>query len=413
MRLRTWIGLSVLICLILYFYHGVASFDQSKSNSSYHIVPEYDRLMKRVLISLAVGDTSLESQHNILINLPEYTQILLLLPQNRIPIIENELKKQPYGQRTQLIGYETQNVNGHRVYLLFSEKNKLIYGDMSKDRIVPTGSKWVQDLFEVATKSNGDLILLVSDIHKWFDSYGKKESMKVISDNIYLNSLSSAGLEIKRLPITFEGGNIMVDAYKGKRILFYGGDIIRNTQTVWKSTQESIPSGDEINDMMRNLMGADHAVAVGKAKIQPPSLMFHLDQAMVFLANGIIGVTKIVGKPEKEASVPDEIKAVEEFLSELRLVLLRIGYQLVDIDTSVNNILNHQYYVNAIPYVDSITGRRTILVPIFSSHQTKLEEQLEMKNTAVFESLGYKVIHVRTNADAINGGIHCLINVLE
>lgn len=106
-------------------------------------------------------------------------------------------------------------------------------------------------------------------------------------------------------------------------------------------------------------------------------------------------------------------KEVDLFLSELRSVLMRLGYRLVNIDTSAHNLLNHQHYVNAIPYVDAKTGQRTLLMPVFHSKQTPFERELVKKNTAVFESLGYKVVHVPTKADMINGGIHCLVNVLE
>ena len=85
---------------------------------------------------------------------------------------------------------------------------------------------------------------------------------------------------------------------------------------------------------------------------------------------------------------------------------------MVNIDTSVDNILNHQYYVNAIPYVDAVTGKRTLLMPVFSKGKNQLDKELISKNTAAFESLGYKVVHVPTKADKINGGIHCLLNVL-
>ena len=102
--------------------------------------------------------------------------------------------------------------------------------------------------------------------------------------------------------------------------------------------------------MVQDFMGADKAVAVSPLKIQPPSLMFHLDQAMIILPNGVAGITHVVGKPENDILVPNEVKEVELFLSELRTLLIRLGYKVVNIDTSVDNILNHQYYVNAIPH---------------------------------------------------------------
>ena len=51
-------------------------------------------------------------------------------------------------------------------------------------------------------------------------------------------------------------------------------------------------------------------------------------------------------------------------------------------------------------------------MPVFSK-QTDFQKELEKRNIASLESVGYEVITVPTNADQIKGSIHCLINVLE
>ena len=406
--------IGVFICsTIIAIFAAVTHSNSAHKQNAYRIIPEYKRFLEKIVISLPIGDTSLELHHDILMSLPGYTQIIMLLPKSSLPTIEAELKKQPYGQRTVLVPFDTKTVSNDRVYMLFSEKDKLQYADNMNNRIVPSGTKWAQDLFEVATKPDGQTVLLISDIHKWFNSQGDKSSLNVVSDNAYLNSLSSVGMEIRRLPLTFDGGNILVDEFLGKRIVFIGGDVIRNTRTVWKSTRDLIPTDSQIIKMIKDLMIADKVVVIGRSKVQPPSLMFHLDQAMIVLADGVIGVTNIVGKSKNEILVPENIRGVDLFLSQLRTTLLGLGYKVVDIDTSVHNLLNHQHYVNAITYVDAKTGQKTILMPVFPSNQTHFERGLVKKNTTTFESLGYKVVHIPTKADKINGGIHCLINVIE
>ncbi len=175
---------------------------------------------------------------------------------------------------------------------------------------------------------------------------------------------------------------------------------------------DSVPTKLQIKNMLKRFFYADEVVVVGLSKIQP-SLMFHMDQAMIFLPNGVVGITHVVGKLPDAGSKADELKEVVLFLSELRSALLHLGYKLANIDTSVHNILNRQFYVNAIPYIDSKTGQKVLLMPVFPSNQTTFEKELVKKNTATFESLGYKVVQVSTKADKLNGGIHCLINVLE
>ena len=139
--------------------------------------------------------------------------------------------------------------------------------------------------------------------------------------------------------------------------------------------------------------------------------MFHLDQAMILLPNRVAGVANIVGKYPSVQKEAGDIKEVEYFLSELRSSLLKLGYEIINIDTSVYSILNNQHYVNAIPYVDAKTKQKTLLMPVFSVGS--VEKSLEKKNKNVFESRGYKDIPVYTTAFENKGGIHCLINVLE
>jgi len=52
-------------------------------------------------------------------------------------------------------------------------------------------------------------------------------------------------------------------------------------------------------------------------------------------------------------------------------------------------------------------------MPVFPSTQTDFEAKLVKMNVTAFESLGYNVVQVPTQADRINGGVHCLVNVLE
>lgn len=211
--------MGAFIFSIMTAFYAVARINTNHTQKPYRVIPEYNRFLKKVVFSLATGDTSLKLQHDILVNLPDYTQIFILLPQSSLPAIEAELKKQPYSQRTKLFPFSTKTVVKDRVYMLFSEKDKLVYADNMNSRPVPSGTKWTQDLFEVAVKPDGQIVLLISDIHKWFNSHGDKASLKIVSDNVYLNALSSAGVETQKLPLVFDGGNILIDEFLGKRIV--------------------------------------------------------------------------------------------------------------------------------------------------------------------------------------------------
>ncbi len=384
--------------------------DHNRTPDTFYDNLEYNRHLKRVVISLSVNDTTLNLHDNLILALPEYTNIIVLLPITNLPVISRELQEKPYGGRTILVPFNVAYEKQMRTYLFFPEENKLLYGDTEDERPIPFGTVWAQDLFETITVGEGKRLLLISDAHKWFSSVGDRTDLNISSDNAYLEGLFAVGVDIKRSQLIFDGGNILIDELGGKRLVFSGGDMLRNTNTVWKATRDFDPTDAQIIKLLKESFDADEVVILGRDRVQP-SLMFHLDQAMVFLSDGTVGLTNIVGEYPKEPSDIEEIQEAEELLSEIRSALSELGYKIINVDTSVENILNHQHYVNAIPYVDIETKQRTLLMPVFSAGQ--FGESLEKKNIAAFESVGYRVIPVYSNAYENNGGIHCLVNVLD
>ena len=141
-------------------------------------------------------------------------------------------------------------------------------------------------------------------------------------------------------------------------------------------------------------------------------IMYHLDQAMILLGDGVVGVARVVDEYSPNQANDEEIRDVKRFLSKLRAVLAGLDYKIINIDITTDNLLRCQHYVNAIPYIDAETGQKTLFMPVFS-RQTDFGKEILRRNTASFEAAGYKVINVPTKADKIKGGIHCLLNVLE
>ena len=379
----------------------------------YSVVPEYDQTMEKVVISLAPKDTTLVSHYELLKHLPQYTQIVFLVPDINLKTIEREFNKSFPNKKLILVPYKTRPRKDASYYVLFPENDKLV--ELKTDSYQVThgqGTIWARDLFVAVRQSNDKPLLLVPEIHKWFISYGKPADLKVVNDNSYLYSLSSHNIDLIQLPLIFQGGNILVDRFENKKLLFVGVNALRSTRTVRKSTSDSTPSDEEISSMIKKYFRSDEIIVVGKNRIQPPSLMFHLDQAMIILDEGIVGVTNIVGQSKYASIYSEEVIEVELFLENARTTLLKRGYKVIDIDTSVKNIVHHQQYVNAIPYINKENSRRILLMPLFSSSQTNFDKKLIKKNTEIFRSLNYDVIHVPTDADKTNGGIHCLINVV-
>ena len=371
-------------------------------------VPEYDRFLSKVVISLSAREPTLALHHNILMALPEYSRVLVLLSQKILPAIEKELTGKKYESRTQLIPFPVKTERHMRYYFVFPERDKLVLSHVEEPSTIPRGTDWAQDLFEVILKSDGSATLIVSDVYKWFAS--RDDNLSVVSDNAFVTSLSSAEIEVVRSAVTFSGGNVLYDVHRGSKVVFCGGDLLRKTRTVWKATRDSVPSDSQIVAMLKKDLDADEVVIIGSDRVQPTQ-MFHLDQAMVLLPHGTVAVTRIVDGNTGDHSTRAEIKDVQVFLSQLRSKLQQMGYKIIDLYTSAQYILDYKHYANAIPYIDRTTGRRTILMPVFGQGGTGAE--LEEKNVAALESAGYRVIRVRTEAHQRNGGIHCLINVLQ
>ena len=328
-------------------------------------LPEYNRFMKKAVISISCKETTLDIHHEILSSLPDYTEILLLSPKTCLEPVKTWLADKQYANRIRFVYYDVQPKIDARFYLLFRDKENLQPCNLGDYYFYDQfGTLWAQDLFEVTTDSNGGTILLSSFVHRYFSSPGSKSAASIEPDNKCLFRFSTVGIGVLRLPLAFKGGNILVDEINDRRVVFCGGDVLRTTRAVWQALIGKGPSDSTINDILKHALNADEVVIIGSRRVQP-CLMYHLDQAMVILPNGHVGVARIVEGQNSVETNPEEIREVRLFLSELRAVLKGLGYKILDIEMSVYNLVHYQHYVNVIPYIDAKTGHRNLLMPIF------------------------------------------------
>lgn len=376
-------------------------------------MPEYERLMEHVVLSLSSGEDEPKYHHEIISRLPGYTRIDLMVPEGHLDAIKSWTKDKPYRDRIRVVSYDPQYRNGARLYLLLPDEDQLVAVDTEDYRLGSQyGTIWAQDLFEVAIALDGRTLLLTACAHKCFQGARDRRDRRVISDNAYLACLDTDDVEVRRLPLAFKGGNILVDELAGRRIVFCGYDSVRSTRTAWRAFEGETISDDKVAEMVQDGLNADQVVIVGGTHSQP-ELMYHLDQSMLLLPDGVAAVPRIVGERPRLEPDASPIRQVEAFLNALRPKLGKLGYRVVNIDTTVQNVLHYQHYVNAIPFVERESGKRTILLPSFPDATTEQDRAVVQKNTKTLESLGYSVIHVPTRAYELTGGIHCLINVLK
>ena len=381
--------------------------------STMAITPEYERTLQRVVVSMAGRDTTLKLHDDLLARLPNYTQIAMLIDRDNVATIRAALCQRSYGDRTTIVPYDSHAQPGRTYYLLFRDKDKLVRVDAQQD--VPTprfGTLWAQDLFEVAQDKAGRSILLTSAVHRYFSGVKTRADHTVMPDNLHLSHLDSLGLTVQTTPLAFKGGNVLVDRIGGRHVAFCGGDTLRTTKTAAHALTGHVPTSAEVKAVIGDALNV-HQVVVVQPDLLQPAHMYHLDQAMVLLPQRVAAVTRVVGDlPENQAEAR-AIAGVTQYLERVRRALIELGYELVDIETSVGNVLGYQHYVNMIPYVHRETGQRAVLMPVFARATSAYDRSLIDRNTATLASLGYDVVEVPTTADDLAGGIHCLINVLE
>ncbi len=376
-------------------------------------MPEYERRMKRVVVAVPDDDTQPTLQHEVLCKLPEYTEILFLVPDNRLESVQAWIADRPYAKRTSIVPFDPQHRSKTRLYLLLPDEENLVVVDTGDFQLgSQPGTHWAQDLFEVATDTNNHSILLASCAHKCYQAMHDRVDRQVISDNAYLRCLDFGSVDLQKLGLAFKGGNVLVDEYEGNRIAFCGYDSFRTTRTAWEAFHGERLSDGRIAEMFRNSLNVNRVVLVGGSGPQP-ELMYHLDQAMLLLPDRRAAVPRVVGDLPRLEPDASRIRQARGFLAALRDILLDLGYSLIDIDTSVQNVLRYQHYVNAVPYIDDRTNERVILFPTFPSGPAVQQEQLLERNIARLEATGYRVVKVPTQAYELTGGIHCLINVTQ
>jgi N-dimethylarginine dimethylaminohydrolase len=380
----------------------------SKNRIDYSIEPEYDRNLDRVVISLASKSKDLSFHKDIIESLPFYTEILVLLPKKRAGVIKEHVQRLRWGGKVRLVTFDSRKLRDTKAYVLSSKKQKL--KAVRKNISMPKGTIWAQDLFEVVRGKDGVNSLLKPYMYNLFVPSAGNDAGRDLSDNAFIKRLGLLGLSVRRLPLIFKGGNVLMDDHKGRHIAFVGSDVIRETMLVSRKAMGREISRDRVVNQLRSYLNVDEVVVVGEGKKQPLH-MFHLDQAMVLLPGGNAAVTRIVDMGTSEHD--PRVSAVNLYLEGLRKQLRGLGYKIVDIEASVKDVLDYRYYVNGVPYVNRESGKREFLLPVFENSREGINEMIYKRNVSALEALGYRVIPVHTHVNEHHGGIHCMINVIS
>lgn len=408
---KNWILIFTAVCLIA-FSVFFACLKRDKQEEGYRLIPEYRQTLKKVAFSLSVFDKSLKTHDKLLATLPKYSQICLLTPENIFESISEELESKPYAANTILIPYKTKDETWPKLSLYDKNENKFKFVT-APHLLLPQGTKWIRDSFKSLVNSKGESLLYSPIVNEGFYCTDENEIGNFVQDNIYLKQLSNFGMKVKYGSLFFEGGNIVVGEVGGERIAFVGNDTIKETGATKKYLPKIIVNRSALKPYLQDIFGVDDIVFVGFTNKLQPKKMFHLDQSMIFLDDGIVGVSRILGDNPESPKELEFINETKRFLLETRSLLISLGFDVYDINTTIRNVLDYEEYVNAIPYKNVETGQKELLMPVFRSNLTSYDKQIEDENIMLFESLGYHVIKVPVFSTALKGGIHCLVNVIS
>jgi hypothetical protein len=209
----------------------------------------------------------------------------------------------------------------------------------------------------------------------------------------------------------FEGGNLMFDrGPDGLRVLIGYNDL-------WLTVQSEAARGRqttlaEVAARVSSRFGGAEVVQMGTDRQSP--FLPHIDESFVLLANRTAVVTRLPGSRSPEARE----------LAGYAAALDALGYRVLTIDSTQQDVEHYQASTNAVPFVDRDTGDRKIIFPVFPDEVEVNARQggrltrdvLRGKASqawAVYASAGYRPIPVRDFAHVDGGATHCISNALD
>ena len=246
----------------------------SNLDKAHDFKPEYAQNLENIALYMAGGLPHItETQIEILEQLPDYTNIKLF--------IESESQKDYLKQQLSDDVYS-------RITFLTAPKGQEF-------------SVWAQDYTE------GDNQVQILPL-TYLGGGSRKTPDRPENDFIY--QLEEAGIEVRKIPVEFGGGNVYISKDKeGRKILLTGANSYLETVESYNQVGNSI-SEAEYREIMKNAFNVDDVQIVatrdenGQIERQH-SATFHIDQVMLPIDDGVVAMPVIELVPPTETQ--DEV----------------------------------------------------------------------------------------------------------
>ncbi len=362
---------------------------------SVSVTPEYERHLKKILITIPVGYgfpglatrnlrlpvrvQMIESAYEGLLGaLPDYTEVHIALRTADEGHLEPWLKR-----------LESQ----HRVHL-----HRL-------DDVTAETELWAQDVGEALTVERGTRFIVSMDVDPAME---RNQHMATVRQQI-AGAVFGASSVIKA-PFVFEGGNLSFDRVGDRYRIFIGFNDLLLSIDNYNAIKRRF-SRTQLLETIAEQFGVDEVIVMGREKQSP--YLFHIDQAFVLLADGVAVVNRIVA-----AKSSREQRQLEYYNSQLGA----LGYRVITIDNTQGEIEERHTSTNAIPYIDTRTGKKKIIYPVYSGELRSKAGGIVKENNLTgkglrayeaYEEAGYEPVPVLDFVHVAGGGTHCLCNVIE
>ncbi len=252
-----------------------------------------------------------------------------------------------------------------------------------------------------------------------------------------LNPLRAFGVRLRQAPLSFEGGNCLLDDVDGRKTLFVGNTAVLETIALYRGWLGKTLTVAEAREHFKRSFGVDDVVMLGRTAEGKPlpqaGPCFHIDMVVAVPARGVAVVQAFdsgaasekalcedIGR-ELEASVGDEagrqalkelakkngveakipkdaaereahahavaaaeFTALREAEAECRAVaktFKTLGYRVVTLETDWRRVRRHQAASNIIP------SRDRLLMPLFPDRESLFAYTLPLPNGRRIASL--------------------------
>ena len=364
------------------------AFKESLRGNAVSIIrPEYERRLGEMVFAVrrqANMRRPLADFGDLFAALPPYTRLHLFVPEAAAEGAEDQLEDLGLEERTTIHTVESEFLSGR--------------WKSWADITVSNSNLWMRDIVLVGSVNGAPRIYQPL-------AYNATSDLRH-NDTDFIRKLGGAGRQITVVPFPhfIRGGNLLVGEAAGRLVAFVGAhEVDFNAAALPVLTQDS-PSpavvAERFLDDLKRVTGADRVVVLPNTP-----LVFHLDQALIFLGPGRVGVLKSIDGLRFGA-------AEEKMFSEIRQALTDTGFSIVDIPSSPGHLGRYESSANAVLFRNAHNDVPTALVPRFPDAEVTWEgrqySSLMDLVAQVYRREGYAVVFVKDAFHAHKGNLHCV-----